>query len=128
MSKDLLADALNIIKTHEYVKKKKCIIPCSKVIKEVLKVMQQNDYIEEFEFIDDGRSGYFEVILNGKITKCNVIKPRFPVKSLEWPTWEQQYIPAEGFGLLIVTTPEGIMTNNEAKKSGLGGRLMAYIY
>lgn len=128
MSKDLLADALNIIKTHEMVNKKKCTIPASKLIREVLKVMQRHDYIEEFEFVDDGKSGYFEVTLKGAITKCNVIKPRFPVKKNEWPKWEQQFIPAEGYGILIVTTPQGVMTNEDAKKLGIGGRLLAYVY
>ncbi|MCD6227596.1 30S ribosomal protein S8 [Candidatus Micrarchaeota archaeon] len=128
MSKDLLADALNIIKTHEAINKTKCRIPASKLIKEVLKVMQQHDYVDEFEYIDDGKSGYFEVKLKGAINKCNVIKPRFPVKRTEWPQWEQQYIPAEGFGILIVTTPQGVMTNDDAKKNGIGGRLLAYVY
>lgn len=128
MSKDLLADALNIIKTHELVKKCKCTIPASKLIKEVLRVMQAHDYIEEFEFVDDEKSGYFEVVLKGSINKCSVIKPRFPVKKHDWPMWEQQYVPAEGYGILIVTTPKGIMTNEDAKKNGIGGRLLAYVY
>ncbi len=128
MSKDLLADALNIIKTHELGKKCKCTIPASKLIKEVLRVMQVHDYIEEFEFVDDGKSGYFEVVLKGSINKCSVIKPRFPVKKHDWPMWEQQYVPAEGYGILIITTPKGIMTNEDAKKHGIGGRLLAYVY
>lgn len=128
MSKDILADALNVIKTNEQVKKTKCFIPASKLIKEVLKVMQNHDYISEFEFIDDGKAGYYEVGLKGSISKCNVIKPRFPVKRTDWPQWEQRFIPAEGFGILIVTTPQGVMTNEDAKKKGLGGRLIAFVY
>jgi small subunit ribosomal protein S8 len=51
-----------------------------------------------------------------------------PVKRTEWAKMEQQYIPGVGIGLLIVSTPEGVMTNTEAEKKHIGGRLIAYVY
>lgn len=128
MAVDYLADALNTIKTHEMVGQRDCSVKASNLIGEVLKVLKIHGYIENYKFIEDGRGGTFAISLAGRINNCGVIKPRFPVKRKEWPTTEQQYIPGVGIGLLIVSTPQGIMTNSEAEKKETGGRLLAYVY
>ena len=66
--------------------------------------------------------------LKGNINKCGVIKPRHAVKKDEFEKFEKRYLPAKNFGILIVTTPKGIMTHYEAKELGIGGRLLAYMY
>ncbi|MDZ4226799.1 MAG: 30S ribosomal protein S8, partial [Candidatus Pacearchaeota archaeon] len=60
--------------------------------------------------------------------KCGVVKPRFPVKLDEFEKFEKRYLPAKNFGIIIVSTSNGIMTHIEAKEKKLGGRLIAYIY
>lgn len=129
MANDPLSDALNTIKTHELVGGRECRIkPASKLIREVLRIFQSNNYIGDFEIVDDGGSGSFKVKLLGRINDCKTIKPRFAVKNQEWNKWEQRYIPSRDFGFLIVSTSRGIMTNFEAKKNKIGGRLIAYVY
>lgn len=128
MTNDTLADALNIIKTHEFVGKTQCMVRASKLVREILKILQTHNYVGDFEFVDDGKSGFFKINLLGRINKCGVIKPRFPVKKADWNQWEEQFIPGVGFGLLIVSTPKGMMTNTDAKENETGGRLIAYVY
>ncbi|MFA5382715.1 MAG: 30S ribosomal protein S8 [Candidatus Micrarchaeia archaeon] len=128
MVNDTVADSLNRMKTHEQVGKKECIIQASKLMKEILKILQENKYIGAYELFEEGHARLYKVELIGKINKCSAIKPRFPVKKDEWSKWEQQYIPAIGFGLLITSTPKGLMTNKQAKENAVGGRLIAYIY
>ena len=126
---DPLANALNHLSNCERVGKKVAYIkPASKLIGRVLKVMQDYGYIGEFEFIEDGRAGIFKVELIGKINKCGAIKPRFPVKKLGYEKFEKRYLPARDFGILIVSTTQGVMSHEEAKKRGLGGRFLAYVY
>lgn len=126
---DPLADALSTMKNAESIGKPECTIsPASKLIGNVLKVMKDKGYINEFEFIDDGKSGLFKVQLKGKINKCGVIKPRHAVKNTEFEKWEKRFLPARGFGSIILTTPEGVMTHKEARENGLGGQLLAYVY
>ena len=126
---DPLADALSAIKNAERVGKKECIVkPASKLIGNVLKIMKEEGYIEEFEFIDDGKAGIFKVKLKGRINNCNAIKPRFPVKKNEFEKWERRFLPARDFGILIVTTSKGVMTHREAKEIGVGGSLLAFVY
>jgi small subunit ribosomal protein S8 len=126
---DPFASALNAIKTHEHVGKRECVAkPASKTTGEVLKLLQANGYIGEFEFVDDGKSGAYRVQLLGRVNDCGVIKPRFAVKAADWLKWEKRYLPGKEFGLLLVSTSQGIMTHAEAKKKGIGGRLLAYVY
>lgn len=126
---DPLADALTNIRNNELQGNATATIrPASKLIGHVLSVMQKENYIGNFELVDDGKAGIFNVELEGNINKCGVIKPRHAVKKDEFEKFEKRYLPAKNFGILIVTTPEGIMTHNEAKERGIGGRLLAYMY
>lgn len=129
MLNDPLANALFLMKNAEMKGKGTCAIqPSSKLIEGVLNLLKEKGYISEFEYIDDGKAGVFQVKLLGNINNCGVIKPRYPVKREELEKWESRYLPAQDFGLLILTTTEGIMSHAEAKKNGIGGKLLAYVY
>lgn len=128
MMHDPLADALVTIKNAERVGKKGCIIPASKIIKAVLKIMQDHGYIGAFEFIDDGKGGKFRVELKGKIIDTNVIKPRFSVSVEEFEKFEKRFLPARDIGLLILTTSKGIIDHKKAKELHVGGKLLSFIY
>ncbi|PXF53056.1 MAG: 30S ribosomal protein S8 [Candidatus Methanophagaceae archaeon] len=126
---DPLADALSHIKNTERVGKMECSIkPASKLIGNVLGVMKEGGYIEEFEYIEDGKGGVFKVKLRGRINNCNAIKPRFFVRVREYEKWEKRFLPARDFGMLIVTTSKGVMSHNKAIEEGLGGQLLAFVY
>jgi len=94
----------------------------------VLKVMQENGYIKQFELIEDGRNRMFKVALMGHINDCGVIRPRYAVKVADLERYEARYLPAQDFGVLILTTTKGVVTHMDAKKGGVGGRLLAFVY
>ncbi|MEM1539401.1 MAG: 30S ribosomal protein S8 [Candidatus Bathyarchaeia archaeon] len=126
---DVLSNGLTTILNNEMRNKRECIIsPASKLLGKVLRVMQLNGYIGEFEFIDDGRSGKFKVQLLGRINKCGAIRPRFAVKVNEIEDWERKFLPSRDIGLLIISTSQGVLSHREAKEKGIGGRLLAFIY
>ena len=128
MANDPLADALNTIKTHETFGKPACEVKPSKLVRETLKLLQKRGFIGDFEFVDDGRSGFFRIKLLGRVNQCGAVKHSFAVKNAEWSEWEQKYLPGAGFGMFVVSTPQGLMTNDEAKGKGICGRLIAYVY
>ena len=126
---DPIADALVNIKNNESASKKTCIFkPASKLIKEILRVMKQHGYVINYEMIEDGRQGMVRVELNGKINVCRAIKPRYAVKKNGFDKYEKQFLPSKDVGILIVSTPKGVFSHNEAKKQGVGGRLLAFVY
>jgi len=129
MLNDPLANALSLMKNAEIKGKGTCQIqPSSKLIGGVLNLLKEKGYISEFEHIDDGKAGIFQVKLKGNINNCGVIKPRYPIKRDELDKWEARYLPAQHFGMLIITTTKGIVSQDEAKKNGIGGKLLAYVY
>ncbi len=129
MLNDPLANALSAILNSEKVSKKECLIkPISKLIKEVFKLMNENLYIGEFKEISDNKGDILKVSLLGRINMCGAIKPRYSVKKGGFEMFEKRYLPAKGFGIIIVSTPKGIMTHTQAKEKGLGGVLLAYCY
>jgi small subunit ribosomal protein S8 len=126
---DTLTNGLTTIINNEMRNKRECVIsPASKLLGRVLRIMQLNGYIGEFEFIDDGRSGKFKVQLLGRINKCGAIKPRFPVRIEEFEEWEKKFLPSRDIGILIVSTPKGVVSHKEAKEKRVGGRLLAFVY
>lgn len=128
MRQDSLADVMSAIKNAERIGKKECVTPSSNLIREVLKIMQKNSYIGNFEFVDDGKAGKFRIELINRVNNCNVIKPRYSVKTDRFEKFEKRFLPARGFGVLIVSTNAGIMTHEEAKAKGIGGKLVAFLY
>ncbi len=129
MSVDTLSNAMSTIKNAERMGKKKCEIrPASKLIGNVLRVLKEHGYIKEFEYIEDYRGGKFIVELSGRINDCNAIRPRFSVKKTEYEKFEKRFLPARDFGILIVSTTKGVMSQKEAIEKGLGGVLLAYVY
>lgn len=125
---DLLASVLSKILNAETVGKSECLVKRSKMIKKVLTIMNEQGYIGKFKEIEDGKGGILEVNLLGNINKCGVIKPRFSTKKGELEKWEKRYLPAKGFGIIIVSTPKGLMVHEEVKKKKMGGKLIAYCY
>lgn len=126
---DSLSNGLTTIMNNEMRNKRDCVIsPASKLLGRVLRVLQLNGYIGEFEFIEDGRTGKFKVQLLGRVNKCGAIKPRFSVKSDSFENWEKTYLPAREMGILVVSTPFGVISHKEAKGKNVGGRLLAFVY
>lgn len=94
----------------------------------MLKVLQKEGYIGEYEYIDNNKGGKYRIELTGKINECKAVKPRFPIKKDEYKEYEKEYLPGQGIGTLIISTPQGVMSQKEAKQEKTGGRLLAYVY
>lgn len=129
MLNDTLATALSVISNMEKIGKKECVIrPSSKIIKIVLKIMNENNYVGSFEEVVTKKGNLINVNLLGNLNKCGAIKPRYSIKNDGYEKFEKRYLPAKDFGIIFVSTSQGIMTHIEAKKKGLGGKLIAFCY
>jgi len=129
MQYDPLNDAFVTIKNAQERGKLQCVIkPSSKLIGRTLRVMEEHDYINQFEYVEDGKGGVYKVHLNGHINSCGVIKPRRSVKRAELGKFEARYLPAQDFGVLIISTNKGVITHTQARELGIGGRLIGYVY
>lgn len=126
---DTLANVFSHILNCEKRGKSVCIVKhISKIMKQVLQILKDHQYIGEFKIINEARGGELEINLLGHINNCNVIKPRFSVNLAEYEKFEKRFLLAKDFGILIMSTSQGLMTNKEAKEKGIGGKLIAYCY
>ncbi len=124
-----LADILNKLKiASEKGISTVTLRPASNLTKDILSVMQKNGYIGQFEVFEDKRGGEIKVNLIGKINSCGVIKPRFPVNLKNVSKYERRYLIGAGMGLLILSTPLGVMSSEEARSKKVGGVLLGYVY
>ena len=104
------------------------LTPASKLLGNVLEIMQKSGYVGAIDRTEDGRGGMYVVELRGAINRCGTVKPRHSVRRQEYDQWETRYLPAQDFGLLILTTNSGVMHHYDAKDARIGGKLLAYVY
>ena len=97
-------------------------------VKNVLLMLQKNNYIGDFEYVDDGKGGKFRIQLLGKVNDCNAIRPRFPIRIDEYEKYEKRFLPASDMGFIIISTSKGLMTHDKAKERKLGGVLIGFVY
>ena len=129
MLNDPLANVLAVINNAEERGMKQCSIkPASKLIGRVLDILNERKFIGTYAITEDGRGNIIQINLIGAINKCGAIKPRFAVGKESFEKFEKRYLPAKDFGVLIISTAQGVMTHPEAKAKGLGGKLIAYCY
>ncbi len=124
MKHDSLADVFSVLKNTEAIGRKEARVNASRLAGDVLGIMKEKGYIADFS----EKGGRFMVKMSGRINDCNVIRPRFSVKSTDVMKWEKRFLPATGLGILILTTTQGVMDHQKAKKTGTGGQLLGFVY
>ncbi|KAJ2813937.1 40S ribosomal protein S22 [Coemansia furcata] len=125
----VLHDCLKTMSNAERQGKRQVMVrPSSKVIIKFLSVMQRHGYIGEFEIVDDHRAGKIVIQLTGRLNKCGVISPRFPIKVTDIEQWVSDLLPSRLFGYIVMTTSAGIMDHEEARKRHVGGKILGYFY
>ncbi len=125
---DRLADSINIIKVHELIGREECTVHSTKLTKAVFAVMQKEGYIRGYKEFAVRHAKMLHVSLAKKINDIGVIKPRFSIGSSDIQKYESRYIPSKDFGMLVISTSQGVLTSREVKERRIGGKLLAYVY
>jgi|Transcript_12557 small subunit ribosomal protein S15Ae len=125
----VLNDTLKAMYNAEKRGKRQVLVrPVSKVVIKFLQVMQKHGYINEFEYIDDHRAGKIVVELNGRINKCGVISPRYDISHTDVEDWVGRLLPSRLFGVIVLTTANGIVDHEEARRKKVGGKVLGFFY
>ena len=124
---DPIADMLTRIRNAFMVKKESVLIPDSRLKREVLFVMKNRGYIEDFS-VSKEIQGFIDVKVSygekqmKKIERVSRPGCRVYTKKNNIPSVLQ------GMGMVILSTSKGVMTGTDAKKQGLGGEIICKIY
>lgn len=125
MSQDIIADALNEIMNAKRAKKKEVVVNMrSKLLINLLEIAKKAGYIYKYD-VDRNK---LKIEIADELNKCNAIKPRYTVNKSSIEKYMKRYLPARDIGIIIVSTPKGLMTHKEAMENKLGGCLIAYFY
>ncbi len=126
---DVLSNVFNVIYVARKNGKSTCVVsPISQFLIKLLDIMRNNGYIKKYEIISDSKGGFVKIELSEDLNKCKAIRPRLPIKFEEITKYEKRFLPSLGFGMIILSTNKGLMTNKEAKETRTGGTLIAYVY
>jgi len=124
MSQDVVADGLNQIMNAKKARKKEVVLTRhSKLLISVLALAKLKSYIKDYSL----DSGKLQVEF-GKLNECKAIKPRYTITINEIEKYQRRYLPAKDFGILIISSSKGLITDQTAKEKNIGGCLIAYIY
>ena len=129
---DTIADMLTRIRNALVAKHESVDVPCSTIKKAIAKILLNEGYIKAVDFIDDGLQGELKITLkylDGKQTPViaglkRISKPglRVYARSEEMPK------VLGGLGIAILSTSRGVMTDREARKLGVGGEVLAFVW
>ena len=128
---DPVADLLTRIRNANMVKLQKVDIPSSNMKISIANVLKQEGFIKNYKVISDNLQGILRVYLKYIDEKDSVIneikrvsKPggRVYVKSEDIP------VIKSGLGVAVLSTSKGVITDNAARKAGLGGELICTIW
>lgn len=134
---DLTADTLTIIRNALMVKKRNVDVPYSKMVESILKILKEHRYINDFKLIEyaahkksPNKLKSFKVYLryiSGEPAITNlkrISRPglRIYVNKDEIPR------ALRGFGMVIVSTSSGILTDEQARSKKIGGELVCSVW
>jgi len=128
---DAIADLLTRVRNASSAKHESVDIPASGLKKEITRILLDEGYIRNMELIDDGKQGVIRIALKYSANKQNVITG---IKRISKPGLRvyanKDELPKVlgGLGVAIISTSKGIMTDKKARKEGVGGEVLAFVW
>jgi small subunit ribosomal protein S8 len=132
MTTDTIADMLTRIRNANLAKHQIVQIPSTKITRNIAKVLFAEGLIDSFEELKNGLKSSLLLSLKytGKERKPSIIKIQRVSKPGLRVYSGAKKMPRVlgGFGTAIVSTSRGLMTDQQARKEGVGGELLCYIW
>lgn len=128
---DVIADMLTRIRNAANAKHETVDIPASNLKRRIAEILAEEGYIKGFTEIDDKKQGIIRITLKYTENKRNVISG---IKRISKPGLRvyagKDELPKVlgGLGIAIISTSKGVMTDRAARKEGIGGEVLAFVW
>ena len=128
---DPIADMLTRIRNASSVKHESVDIPRSKLKEELARILKSEGFIREYKVLENDKQGTVRVYLKYDANKGQIIKG---IKRISKPGLRvyasKDEVPRVlgGLGVAILSTSRGIMTDRRARKEGVGGEVICYVW
>lgn len=128
---DPIADFLTRIRNANTVYLEKVEMPASRVKKGLADILKEEGFIKDVEYVEDGKQGILRLHLKYGANRQKVIsglkrisKPGLRVYARK----DQMPKVLGGLGIAVVSTSKGLMTDRKARRDGLGGEIVCYVW
>ncbi len=128
---DPIADMLTRIRNANTVSRDVVEMPSSRVKRDIARILKEEGYIRDYEVVADRKQGILRLHLKYGPNKQKAItglkrisKPGLRVYA------NKDNIPKVlgGLGIAVISTPKGIMTDKDARREGVGGEVICYVW
>lgn len=128
---DPIADLLTRIRNANHRGQVKVDVPSSGLKQEIARILLEGKYIDNYTLIKDNRQGILRIYLRYGPGKKRIIKSLQRVSTPGCRVYVRKDdipIVRGGLGLAVISTSQGVLTNIEARKAGMGGEVICYIW
>lgn len=128
---DPIADMLTRVRNANSAGKAKVSMPSSKKLTEIARIMTEEGYVQGYEVLPAQPRDILEITLKYGDKKEKIIRG---IKRISKPGLRiyagKDELPRVlgGLGTAVVSTSKGVMTDRDARKAGVGGEVIAYIW
>ncbi|AIG24603.1 30S ribosomal protein S8 [Brevibacillus sp. 7WMA2] len=128
---DPVADMLTRVRNANMVRHEKVEIPASNLKKEIARILKEEGFIRDAEFIEDNKQGIIRLFLKYGVNNERVITG---LKRISKPGHRvyanNNEIPRVlgGLGVALISTSKGVLTDKQARQAHVGGEVLAYIW
>lgn len=128
---DPIADMLTRVRNANTVKHETVDIPASNIKKEMARILLEEGYVNGYDVVEDGKQGLIRLQMKYSREGERVItglrrisKPGMRVYA------DKNNVPKvlNGLGISIISTSNGILTDKQARKQGVGGEVLCYVW
>lgn len=128
---DPISDMLTRIRNAGNAYRRVVRVPGSQLKLSIAKILKKEGYIEDFVFVEDTKQGEIEINLRYDDLGDSIIRG---LKRISKPGL-RKYVKRDkvpyvlnGYGIAILTTSKGLITDREARKQGIGGEVLCYVW
>jgi small subunit ribosomal protein S8 len=128
---DPIADMIVRLRNGKKAKKAHVDIPASRVKAQIAKILLDNGYVKNVKYIDDDKQGLLRIYYRYDEERVCAIEGMKRVSL----TSRRVYVPKSGiprvmggFGIAIISTSKGLMTDKECRALGVGGEVLCHVW
>jgi small subunit ribosomal protein S8 len=128
---DPIADMLTRIRNANVVRHETVEVPASKVKEAIARILKEEGFIRDFERVEDGKQGVLRLHMRYGPDRVRVIRGLRRISRPGLRVYARKdELPRVlgGLGVAIVSTPKGILTDKEARRQGVGGEVLCFIW
>ena len=128
---DQISDMLTRIRNAALARQDHALIPASKLKLEVAKILKAQGYIQKYDLVDDKRHGQIRIHLRYAQNREPVIAGLRRISRPGVRVYvDKDHLPRVmgGLGVAVLSTSQGVLTDREARRRGIGGEVLCYVW